>query len=130
MNYDLKNYEDAVAKSKAKGKKIIIPKDDELQIDIDSAQQYEVFEAHIKELNGSFHPVCRIKIIPSPGGEDNRHIYIKINKILEDKERIFLQLFLGSDPIREYLSLCLIAIGDSHPILMFEEPNFELDWGK
>jgi len=44
------------------------------------------------------------------------------------EERVALQLFLGSDPVREYLSLCLIEIGDPAPILFFENPDFVLDF--
>jgi len=130
MNYELKNYEDAVDKAKSKGKKIIIPKDDELQIDIDTTRQYGIFKLNIKELNEFFHSVWKIREYQSPRGPDHRHIYIRLDDNIKDTERAFLQLFLGSDPVREYLSMCLIKIGDPHPILMFEEPGFELDWRK
>ena len=120
MNYDLKNYEDAQTKAKAEGKQIVIPKSNELFIDIDSAEQYEIFKSRIKELNECFHCVFDMKEVPSPGGPNNRHIYIKLDCAILEEERAFLQLFLGSDPIREYLAWCLCKIGDPHPTLFFE----------
>lgn len=125
MNYDLKNYEDA--KAKAVGKKIVIPKDNELMIDIDSEEQLLIFKDRIKELNELIHYVHSIKTIPSQGGSGHYHIYVLLDLHLTEIERAFLQLFLGSDPIREYLAYCLTKIGDPHPTLFFEDYNFDED---
>lgn len=125
MRYDLKNYEDAKKKADKLGKQIIIPKADELQIDIDSHENYQLFHCRLESLN-FMHEVRDVKELQSPGGVGHYHIYIKLYRELPAEERVALQMFLASDPIREYLSLCLIKIGDPHPILLFEEPDFVL----
>lgn len=122
MNYDLKNFEDAKKKARKLNREIVLPAPNELQIDIDSYEQYEIYRQRIKELN-QIHCVKKTKEIPSPGGADHRHIYISLEDEVSKEERVFLQLFLGSDPIREYLSFCLIKIGDPCPVLFFEDEN-------
>ena len=121
MNYEMNNYAEAVKKADRLGKIIVKPGDNELLLDIDSAEQYKTYKDRMEELS-KLHKVVRIKEIPSSEKSGHRHIYISLVCGMEDEERIFLQLFLGSDPIREYLSLCLIRIGDPHPILLFENP--------
>lgn len=120
MNYDLANYEEAEKKAEKLGKKIVTPEADQLFIDIDTPEQLEVFSTRIQELN-HLHNVMSTRQIPSPGGVGHYHIYVTLENDMDDTERVFLQLFLGSDPIREYLSLCLIQVGDPHPILFFED---------
>ncbi|MGD2065674.1 MAG: hypothetical protein PVI43_00710 [Candidatus Bathyarchaeota archaeon] len=129
MDYDLNNFEDAVEKAKSKGKIVIEPLENELQIDIDSKEQYILFATRMKELNENFHCIFHSKELPSQGGDWRKHIYLKLAVDTPILERTALQLFLGSDPVKEYLSLCLVQIGDPHPILMFENLDFT-GWGK
>jgi len=120
MNYEMRNYDEAVKKAQRLGKKIVKPRDNELLLDIDSAEQYKIYKSRVGELS-KLHKVVGTKDISSSEKLWHRHIYISLDCDIENEERVFLQLFLGSDPIREYLSLCLIRIGDPHPILLFED---------
>jgi hypothetical protein len=129
MDYGLNNFEDAVEKAKSKGKIIIEPTDNELQLDIDSKEQYNILAARMMELNENSHCIFHTQEFPSQGGAWHKHIYLKLAVDTPILERIALQLFLGSDPVKEYLSLCLVKIGDPHPVLMFENPDFT-GWGK
>lgn len=120
MNYNMNNYAEAVKKAQRLGKIIVKPETNELLLDIDNAEQYKTFKYRLKELS-KLHTIEEIKEIPSTEKPDHYHIYVTLDRDIEDEERVFLQLFLGSDSIREYLSLCLIHIGDPHPILLFED---------
>lgn len=126
MNYDLKNYDEAIVKARKLGKIIILPKENELQLDIDSEEQFTLFHARLKELN-ALHKIQIVQEVKS-SKDGHYHVYIKLTRDIPTEERIILQMFLGSDPIREYLSMCLAKIGDSEPILLFENPDFTLDY--
>lgn len=115
--------EHAAKAAKEKGLVIVLPKANELFIDIDDAEglaRFEKFFPKVRELI----EVERHHIRPSPSGEkDHYHITVVFAHALFDYERIALQAILGSDPMREVLSWQRQRNGQENPTLFFERPE-------
>lgn len=110
--------EKALKEADAKDMVVVLPDDFTLQIDIDTAESYRLFLFRIKYLGKWFN--LTHKQNPSKKGEEHRHIYVRLSEAISSMERIFLQLYLGSDSKREFLSLMRIKNDDPHPTLFFE----------
>jgi hypothetical protein len=119
INYDLSR-EEAIKEAEKKGLMAVTPLENELQIDIDNIEQLAEFEARMKYFQ-TWHD-CDIKIQESQSGQPHYHIYVTLKDLKVDPIiRIFLQLFLGSDSIIEFLSYKRLEAGDVHPTLFLEK---------
>jgi hypothetical protein len=133
--YDLSD-EGANTAAKKKGLVIIYPKDNQIQIDIDSEEAFKEFQLRFEKLFDT--PLCmhqgenvispglfNIKTFPSSSGLPNRHIYITFqNRTFSALERIHLQSVLGSDPMRELLDTKRLFDGYTKtPTRLFEKPK-------
>ena len=120
-SFDKLNFEEAVKVAAEKGLAIVVPNDCTLQIDIDSKEQKKVFLSRIERVRSEI-PGFSITEKPSPSQKPGReHITLKSNKKFTLPERLFLQLYLGSDPTREFLSFLRYKKGDVCPLLFFEK---------
>lgn len=121
----MQNYLSEIASDKAfedaeRGNKIVLlPKDNELFIDLDSEDALTLFNKRLKRL-GTWHNTTDKQISPSKK-KNHYHAIVTLETNIDPMQRIFLQLFLGSDPIRELLSLQRILIKDPHPTLFIEK---------
>ena len=102
------------------GFEVVYPQDNELQIDIDTQEQYrqfiqELFPILERELNGVI-----MKQTISKGGLPGRHIYIRLPFKIDTFTRIALQASVGSDPKRELLSSIQALNDDKKPTLLIE----------
>jgi len=111
----------AIREAEKKGLDIIYPKENELLLDIDTEEQMKIFEERAEYLN-EFFPI-EFEIRQSQSGHPHYHIIISLSEdiLLDNTERIFLQLFLGSDPTREFLSYLRILKGEDLPTLLLEK---------
>jgi hypothetical protein len=120
-NYD----EDTIAAIKAaaaKGFYTVLPADNQLQIDIDSEAglaQFDKFRDLIKQQE---HWDV-LTAITTPSKEAGHfHITVTLKDNVTPLERIALQAILGSDPLREFLSLVgILKENRSFPTLFFEK---------
>jgi len=113
--------DDAYRQAKESGKLIVLPKSNELLIDIDSAVQEQTFHQNLNKIN-QYVGVKNWVSNPSPSGEPERkHIVVELSRDVIPLERILLQAVLGSDIRRELLSYCRWTIGDANPTLFFEK---------
>lgn len=100
---------------------VVIPKKNQLQIDIDNDLQYAIYEKNLPILK-EFYIVLGATETPSKSGEEARkHITVDLRDDVDDKERLILQAFLGSDLRREFLSFMRIKNSDPIPTLFFEK---------
>ena len=92
------------------------PKPNQLFIDIDSAEQYELY----KERLPMFLEFCDAVTTEraSKSGLPRRHIIVDLKYEFSVAERLFLQMFLNSDSTREMLSFVRHQMGDKYPILL------------
>lgn len=114
-----------IQRTKDEGFDVVIPKDNELQIDIDNDEQYAVFERAMHSLsrNEVFSPLT-YEEHPSRSGLPRRHITVTLPRNVDTPwMRIALQASLGSDPIRELISCIRLIRGDMAPTLFVEKRN-------
>lgn len=107
--------------AKKKGLKVVLPKKNQLFVDIDSIKQMMVFSKRFDMLKSLFN--CKVKKKVSRSGFPHYHIYIDAERMFTDMERILLQLFLGSDVKHEFLSYKDYTNGEAYPVLFFEQAN-------
>ena len=116
-----------IARMKSMGRRVDIPTENELFIDIDSDAQYKVFKRNLEAFINNFDKNYRISSTSewfSKSGSPRRHIKITFRyHKLSDTERILIQAILGSDSMRELLSYARLQKGDINPTLFVEESN-------
>ncbi len=50
----------------------------------------------------------------------NKHVYIRLSRSVSDFERLILQSVLGSDPVKETLTLLRLLQGGDGAVCLFE----------
>ena len=115
-------YEVAAEQAKAKGCKVVVPKSNELFVDIDCEEDLErsrKYLVHIQRMEK-----CSYRITESPSGRPGRyHVVVTLERDVEPMERILLQALLGSDRVREVLSWQRLRRGEKLPTLFFEKED-------
>lgn len=114
-----------IKEMKLQGYNIVLPKSNELQIDIDTPEQLEAFYVGLAVLmrNDCNWPAMLVEMHPSKSGT-GKHATVKLPyEITDPIHRIALQACLGSDPVRELLALIRYKQGDPDPILFVETPE-------
>ena len=105
------------------GLDVVLPNPNQLQLDIDSEEQYRSFLLNLRTLerdtNVTFGPFTRT---PSKSGFPKCHITLTTTdgKPMDVWKRIALQFYLQSDPVREGLNCKRVLLGDPYPIAFFE----------
>lgn len=100
----------------------VLPKRNELQIDLDSEQAYAQFLRAFSVMS-RYRSLEIVSLQWSKSGAPHRHIYIKTTRV-SDKTRVALQAMLGSDVVRENLSMQRIACKMKNPTVFFEKVGF------
>jgi hypothetical protein len=111
------------------GFEVVLPQDNQLQIDIDDEAAYLVYLGNLKRYKLHFdnNPVILEETKPSKSGkEGHRHITLTLADPVSNEMRIMLQALLGSDPVRELLSYIRLVNDDEHPTLFIEKPAQKL----
>jgi hypothetical protein len=127
MNYEMLT-RDPYAKAEAQGKQVVLADADVLQVDIDNAKSMQIYSERVKDVREWFGVFTTRKFSSFSGG-NHCHIYIKLTAQLDVPTRVALQLYLGSDPTREFLALAQFhLLSDDRSILFFETKDFELIW--
>lgn len=116
--------EHAFERAKRENLEVILPDEHTLMIDIDNEDLLKIFYDRWNNLEywecfeGKSHRIVDSKT------KGHKHIYVRLPKMrLTATQRIFLQLYLGSDPRREFLCLQRILKNDPHPTLFFEKES-------
>ena len=96
------------------------PKNNELFIDLDSSEAVENFFYKRDMINNFLeHPVyTEISVSKTPG---HYHAKIEWPEDVTSAERLFLQLLLGSDPIREWCSFVKLKLRHPKPTVFYEK---------
>ena len=110
------------------GLEIVLPNPNELFVDLDSEQAYELFLAQIEVLK-QILDVTEVSTYPSKSGLPCRHarVTVRIPKTrggtLGVMERLALQTMLGSDRRCEILRYMRHCFNDPNPTLFLEKKN-------
>ncbi len=112
--------------AKRLGLKVRIPEPDELFIDIDNDEDYEIFEENYEILRANLQVVDGVlaskKVAVSKSGLPNRHVVVKLGRpVLNPLERLLYQALLGSDRKHELLSYLALCGGHAAPTMFFEK---------
>ena len=99
-----------------------IPGKTDLQIDLDTEDQYKQFCKAFSVMS-RYRSLEIVSLQWSRSGAPHRHIYLNTTRV-SDTKRVALQAMLGSDVVRENLSMQRIACGYKNPTVLFELPGF------
>ena len=112
--------EQYVKRMQEEGFKMHYPEDNELLLDIDSKRSLDLFKTKFKRFNEEIM-LCGEEAtyeIKDSKTEGHKHIIIKLPFKIETMERIALQAVLGSDLVREMLSIFRYWRDDPYPTLL------------
>jgi hypothetical protein len=104
------------------GCKAVFRKSNTIQVDIDSPTIPDSLRTGIKAVN-DFFPVEEVFSWRSKSG--NNHVEVRLKSSISDQTAIALQLYLGSDPIRELISIAR-AQGGVTPASLLHKPDSSL----
>ena len=106
------------------GQRIRVPEDNELFIDIDTAEAFEEFENRrfvlYRLLKAAGHTIDGIEVTPSKSGLPHRHIVLRLSGAMTMEQRIIFQLALGSDYVREMMNYAAWLNGEPNPSIFIE----------
>lgn len=111
-----------IARVESEGFRVVLPNDNELQIDIDDDAHYATFLRNLESVARNVEDAAEwhMESHPSKSGLPRQHITIQLPLRIEPWQRIAMQAALGSDPMRELLSAIRLQRGDVHPTLFVE----------
>lgn len=106
-----------VNRKKQEGYSIFYPEENELLLDIDSENDLQRCKLSISRMEDELQEDLPFTVFESktPG---HYHVSIKFPRKIDMLERIALQAVLGSDRVREMLSLFRLWQGEAHPSLL------------
>jgi hypothetical protein len=113
--------ESANVKAEEEHLEVVLPRPNQLFIDIDNDFAMAIFERNLPSFYRWYACVGSEVIRPSKSGGERKHITITLADDIDPKERLILQAYLGSDLKREFLGLQRIKQGDPHPTLFLEK---------
>jgi len=102
---------------------IVVPDDYELQIDLDSEEEYQYFLKQLKIVKRYMPIEGEPKIKPSRHGLPKRHATVRLTEKVSQIERICLQACLGSDRVRELLCYFRVKVCNEAIATLFFEPK-------
>lgn len=103
------------------GWRVVVPENNQLQLDIDDNHSYQIWAKHRNVIEKSLK-ITKVVETPSKSGKPGRcHITVDLDVTLKPDERIVLQALLGSDRTREILSWVNLKRNDESPTLFYEK---------
>ena len=117
--YDFDKNCDEVAASR--GLVVVLPKANQLQIDIDSESAFAEFERRYRGIETEWLVKREARI--SASGLPHRHIYLTFqDRTFGNIERVMMQAALGDDSVRVFLNMMRIERNVPNPSRLFEKP--------
>lgn len=112
---------DPYAVAEVEGWDVVIPDENQLQLDIDSDDAYLSFYEAIGKMERDTGFIFEsISVNPSKSGLPKRHVTLTAKEPMSVWQRIALQYYLHSDPVREGLNCMRVLLKDPYPIAFFE----------
>jgi hypothetical protein len=116
----MESFEEGCEEAEARGDTVLVATDPrELYIDIDSDEQRRQFDRMFEYVAREYG--CRVADRwMSKSGPGHEHIIVVLDRDFTVAERIALQAILGSDPLRDLLTLKRLHDGVEQPIRLFK----------
>lgn len=107
--------------TRKRGLRIVEPRANEIQIDLDNARALRVYarQYFLLEQHG-ITTGWRERMTTSKSGGSRVHVTITIPKGIDNVKRVAFQAILGSDLKREAFNLCRVIKRNRYPIVFFE----------
>ncbi len=105
----------------SKGLKCVFPEEDELQLDYDNPDSDMGAYDKVLTCLGNHDWVVKGWLKTTSAG-GNAHYYVKLDKPMQVLQRMIVQAAMGSDPIREVLSMVRHSHKSPQPLALFEKP--------
>jgi hypothetical protein len=113
-----------LSRAKRDGLKVIEPKPNQLQIDLDGARALRQYGMQFSILRrAGLTKRWREQIKNSKSGGSRVHVIITMPKPIDNITRVAYQAALGSDIKREAFNLCRVIKHNKYPIVLFEKKN-------
>lgn len=110
--------EDAIKWAEENGLDVLLPKPNQLFIDLDDPYDRQVFEQN-RDLIDDSYGISEFMVTTSRSG--GKHLTVNLMQDITPLERVALQAVLGSDRRREAHSLRRLLQGEKNPTLFFEK---------
>lgn len=124
IQYDPTGYPNskrAYGQAAMEGLDVVLPENNQLQIDIDNEHSYMLFQKQMQIVH-TYIPVVDIKETESKSGKPWKlHITVTLEDDVTTIERLALQAMLGSDRVRELLGYIQYKNNDPNPVLFLEK---------
>jgi hypothetical protein len=120
-NAQRKDIQWGLKRARSSGLRIVEPKSNELQIDLDGSAELAIYRQQLSILvKAGIAARWRDTILESktPG---RFHVTVSMNQHVSNEQRIMFQAILGSDIRREAFNLCRVLNGNKYPIVFFEK---------
>lgn len=118
MSENYNSLENAQQLAESRNQVIVFPANNELQIDIDNQAQHEHVMANIQELQDLLG-ITKVTTKPSKTS-GHYHLYVTLNREINEGERQLAQAALGDDPVRVKLNYKRFLAGDMKSTRLFE----------
>lgn len=105
------------------GLTLVMPKDDELFIDLDSPDAMARFSLLFDDEFTQVYPLASVKFTTSSGGNIHAYVTVPELKPLKMEERLALEAALGGDPLRQMIAVKHHREGYAYPSVFFEKPG-------
>jgi hypothetical protein len=109
-----------LARMEAQGLQLVEPEPNEIQIDLDTDEDYQEFIHRKEKLESMTGLSFPMEVNPSKSGLPKRHVTITAIGAMDDWQRVAMQMAFNSDPMREFLTVVRLLQGEQRPILFFE----------
>ena len=120
------NMQWGLSRAKKRGLRVVEPRPNELQIDLDGARALRVYGMQFSTLRrAGLTAGWRERVTPSKSGGNRVHITITMPVRVDNFTRVLLQAILGSDIKREAFNYCRVKKGNKYPIVFFEKGHHE-----
>lgn len=114
------NLQWGLKRAKSKGWRIVEPKPNELQIDLDGARALRQYGMQFSIIRKAGLAKGWMEYIRSSKKSGHVHVIIRLPKKIDNRERVLLQAILGSDIKREAFNYVRVVKRNKYPIVLFE----------
>jgi hypothetical protein len=108
-----------IQRAKKSGWKIVEPKPNQLQLDLDGARAVRRYGMQFSILKKSGLANGWKELVLSSKKSGHVHVVITLPKAVRNLERVALQAILGSDIKREAFNFCRVKKRNKYPIVLF-----------
>lgn len=124
IQYDpagMPNSQRAYTQAALEGLEVVLPAENELQIDIDNEHSYMLFCNQLLIVRKFIGVIDTVETKSKSGKSFKMHITVILENPVSMIERLALQAMLGSDRVRELLGYVQYKNDDPHPVLFLEK---------